>query len=89
MANVWVEGEDAPLIGDGFTLTTTKEILENADATTFLTQNDLLKHSSLTADGLSIRFQVTALLWCRCIRYVLLLRLDSHVLYEEALRERI
>ncbi|VDO79584.1 unnamed protein product [Heligmosomoides polygyrus] len=58
VANVWVEGEDAPLIGDGFTLTTTKEILENADATTFLTQNDLLKHSSLTADGLSIRFQV-------------------------------
>ncbi|KAL6739155.1 hypothetical protein Aduo_012640 [Ancylostoma duodenale] len=58
VGNVSIDGEDAPLIGDGFTLTTTREILENADATTFLVQNDILKHSTLAPDGLSLRAQV-------------------------------
>ncbi|KAK5978483.1 Ufm1-specific protease [Trichostrongylus colubriformis] len=58
VGNVRVEGDDAPLIGDGFTLTTTREILDTADATTFLIQNDLLRHSTLVPDGLSVRTQV-------------------------------
>ncbi|CAJ0601660.1 unnamed protein product [Cylicocyclus nassatus] len=58
IGNVSIDGEDAPLLGDGFTLVTSREILHNSDATTFLVQNDLLKHSSLVADGLSLRAQV-------------------------------
>ncbi|EPB76370.1 hypothetical protein ANCCEY_04531 [Ancylostoma ceylanicum] len=58
VGNVSIDGEDAPLIGDGFTLTTTRDVLENVDATTFLTQNDILKHSTLAPDGLSLRAQV-------------------------------
>ncbi|ETN84607.1 peptidase family C78, partial [Necator americanus] len=58
VGNVCVDGEDAPLIGNGFTLTTNRTILEDADATTFLAQNDLLKHRTLTPDGLSLRIQV-------------------------------
>ncbi|KAK6055886.1 TraB family protein [Cooperia oncophora] len=58
VGNVCVEGDDAPLIGDGFTLTTTREILDAADVTTFLTQNDILRHSILVPDGLSVRAQV-------------------------------
>ncbi|RCN28014.1 hypothetical protein ANCCAN_26246, partial [Ancylostoma caninum] len=58
VGNISIDGEDAPLIGDGFTLTTTREILENVDATTFLVQNDILKHSTLAPDGLSLRAQV-------------------------------
>ncbi|KAE9418904.1 hypothetical protein Angca_008223, partial [Angiostrongylus cantonensis] len=58
VGNVRVEGEDAPLIGNGFTIATTRDVLENADSTTFLTQNDLLRHGSVIPDGLSVRIQV-------------------------------
>ncbi|KAJ1358681.1 hypothetical protein KIN20_017167 [Parelaphostrongylus tenuis] len=58
VGNVRVEGEDAPLIGNGFTLTITREVLESADCTAFLSSNDFTRHSSLIPDGLSMRIQV-------------------------------
>ncbi|VDM53492.1 unnamed protein product, partial [Angiostrongylus costaricensis] len=58
VGNVCVEGEHAPLIGNGFTITTTRDVLENADSTTFLTQNNFLRHGNVIPDGLSVRIQV-------------------------------
>ncbi|WKY05813.1 hypothetical protein Q1695_006207 [Nippostrongylus brasiliensis] len=66
VGNVCIEGEEAPLIGDGFTLTTTKQVLDDSDATTFLIQNDLLKHNTLVPDGLSLRIQVDYSCALRC-----------------------
>lgn len=58
VGKVRVEGEHAPLIGNGFTITTTRDVLENADITTFLTQNSFLRHGDPIPDGLSMRVQV-------------------------------
>ncbi|XGW28693.1 hypothetical protein V3C99_008466 [Haemonchus contortus] len=58
VGNVCVDGNEVTTIGDGFTLTTTKDILEAADATTFLTHNDILRHSTVIPEGLSVRVQV-------------------------------
>ncbi|KJH49218.1 peptidase family C78 [Dictyocaulus viviparus] len=58
VGNFCVEGVSVPFIGSGFTLNATREILENADSTTFLSRNEILRHGNLVPDGLSLRTQV-------------------------------
>uniref|UniRef100_A0A1I7WMZ4 M protein repeat protein n=1 Tax=Heterorhabditis bacteriophora TaxID=37862 RepID=A0A1I7WMZ4_HETBA len=55
VGNLLIEGEDTHLMGDGFILKTSKEVLDRGDITSFLVCNEMLKFAQKKADGISIR----------------------------------